>query len=344
MNLIYSTVLFFLLLFPGLLVRMGYFSSIYISRKIISKKPIDDLIYSLIPAILMHSAACGIVNNCSDYSIKLIYLGHFIFGDKDKTDIIFGNLKETICPILAYNINLAIIGFCIGDIFRNVVRITKADINIKFLRLSNWFYYAKGEIILLSTPNFDFHTLEYTVVDVLVKNTNETVLYTGIFKDYRIDQNGDVIYIILVKPYRKVLSNDNAEENKAIPIPTSRFMILYNTILNINFKYYTLKIKNKKVDLIPYRKLRKELIEYRTLRDIFRDLFIILLSISFFSSLFKFKLLFIICFYILTIVSSLLFGKYFIRFKKHKVKFKLFADDLSKYKFIPKLISEKEYL
>jgi len=62
MNLALGSITLFLILLPGIVFRSSYLFSSF-SRKVIDKKPIDDIAWAVLPAVLLHSVLILIINS-----------------------------------------------------------------------------------------------------------------------------------------------------------------------------------------------------------------------------------------------------------------------------------------
>lgn len=243
MNLAFTTVLLFILLAPGYLARRAYKSS-KLSVKVLNKNVVNELTWSIIPALTLHIIFIAVIHNFTDYYIDFQQLGNLLLGTKETNDSIstFQKIGDFKYAIFFYNLAIFIVSFFVGYLSREIIRATKLDIKVRYFRFTNkWHYIFSGEC--LDFPDVPDHYEEITdkIVNILCRVNDKNVLYTGEFFNYYIDPNGNLEAVHLRNPIRRYLEKDDGDVKDYYVIP-SRFLIIPNAdIININFRYFALE-------------------------------------------------------------------------------------------------------
>ena len=79
MNIAFTTILLFIILAPGFIARSAYNSS-KLSVNDTNKNIVNELTWSIIPSLTLHTLFIGIVHNLSSYFIDFQQLGNLILG------------------------------------------------------------------------------------------------------------------------------------------------------------------------------------------------------------------------------------------------------------------------
>lgn len=243
MNIAFTTILLFIILAPGFLARSAYNSS-KLSVSSANINLVNELTWSIIPSLTLHTLFIGILQNISTYYVDFEQLGNLILGvtASNKAEESFRQLGQYKYAIFAYNFSLFGLSFVLGYFFRKFVRKMKLDTSIRYFRFSNkWHYIFTGEC--LDFPDVPDHYEEITdkIINVLCKVNGKTVLYTGEYFNYYVNNNGDLEAVHLRNPIRRYFEKDNAEDADYYVIP-SRYLVIPNSdIININFRYFSLE-------------------------------------------------------------------------------------------------------
>lgn len=243
MNIAFTTIIIFILLAPGFLARIAYHSS-KLSVYNPNKNIVNELTLSIIPALIIQILAISIVNNCSNYSVDFTLLGNLILGNQASIESSFREIDTYKYPIFTYNIFVFSFAFLSGYLLRIVVRSTKADRKIRYLRFSNkWHYIFSGECLDFPDVPDDYEDITNKIVNVLCKVNGKSILYTGVLFNYYIDSTGNLDAVHLKYPIRRKLDDDHVQEyaQKYYEIESRYLVIPNHDIININFRYFNLE-------------------------------------------------------------------------------------------------------
>ncbi|AGA76720.1 hypothetical protein [Echinicola vietnamensis] len=240
MNIAFTTILIFLLLAPGFLARIAFFSS-KVSIRDRNKNLINELTWSIIPSLTIHIIAITLIEFFTNYEIDFNQLGHLILGVTDKNAINknFGQLKQYLYPIFFYNLSVFSSSILMGYSLQKVIRKYGFDRRLRYLRFSNkWHYIFTGECLDFPDVPDDYEEITDKIINVLCKVNEKTILYTGEYFNYYIDNHGDLEAVHLKYPIRRYLENDANDKNKYYSIESRYLVIPSSEIININFRYF----------------------------------------------------------------------------------------------------------
>lgn len=256
MNIAFTSVLIFILLAPGFIFRLAY-SSTKLSVRDPNKNILNDLAWSIIPALTIHIIIIALVEWLTKYYIDFELLGNLILGvtDDHQVDVSFRSLRDYLYPIFFYNIIVFTIAFLSGYYLNKLIRKLKLDRIYRYFRFSNkWHYIFTGECLDFPDVPDDYEEITDKIINVLCKVNGKSILYTGEYFNYYIDSSGDLEAIHLKYPIRRSLDDDGKPSNESYYEIKSRFLVIPNSdIININFQY----IKKEEVqyeDLTPEEK------------------------------------------------------------------------------------------
>lgn len=241
MNFVFVTVILFCILTPGFLFRVGYFSPPF-SRKFTTTNLINDLTWSIVPGLLIQFTCIGLIECCSDYKIRIDYIGALLLSINDKALIteIFNNIHSHLAPISIYNILLLSFSYVAGFLFHRIVRWQKLDRRYRVFRFTNkWHYILSGEYLDFPDVKDTYQDIDIIIVDVLCIIGNEQYIYSGQLLYHYYTDTGDLDTIHIKYPMRRKLSDDN-KEDRYYQIPSKFLMIPYKTVSNINVRYIRL--------------------------------------------------------------------------------------------------------
>jgi hypothetical protein len=243
MNIAFTTILLFIILAPGYLSRKAYNSS-KLSVKDSNKNIVNELTWSIIPALTLHIVFISIIHNLTSYYVDFEVLGNLIVGVKEsnKIDESFKLLGDFKYAIFFYNLILFAVSFFSGYLLRKLVRHLKIDIKWRYFRFTNkWHYIFTGECLDFPDVPDKHEEITDKIINILCRVNDENVLYIGEFFNYYIDSKGDLEAVHLRNPIRRYLDNDNSTDSDYYVIP-SRYLVIPNSdIININFRYFSLE-------------------------------------------------------------------------------------------------------
>ena len=263
MNIIYGSIVLFLALLPGIVFRKSYLASEF-SRKLISEKVIDDIIWAVVPGVIIHSLSFIIVPYISNYEFDLELIGNFISGNNNEKVLsdIYKNIQCYYKEISAYYLLMCIIAFNGGHFSRVLVRLFKWDIKFKQFRFTNrWYYILSGESLMFPNQKimWDISEKDYMSIDVLSKTSSgHNILYKGILYNYHLTNDGGLESIVLQWPRRRYLYDENimleekskrkTKKRKTIrfkytEIPSTKLIIPFENIENINLRLIQITVK-----------------------------------------------------------------------------------------------------
>ncbi|PAM96284.1 hypothetical protein B4N84_02355 [Flavobacterium sp. IR1] len=264
MNIAFTTILLFIILAPGFTARNAYNSS---KLSIIDRNRnlVNDLTWSIIPSLALHTFFIVILHNTTNYYIDFEQLGNLILGVANKSEASFRQLGDYKYAIFIYNLILFTTSFLAGFLIKETVRKFNLDRKIRYFRFSNkWHYIFTGEC--LDFPDVPDHYEEITdkIINVLCKVNGRNILYTGEYFNYYIDSKGDLEAVHLRNPIRRYLENDEVSDEKYYVI-SSRYLVIPNSdIININFRYLAME-EIDEADITPSE--RQNIIEFDSDQD-----------------------------------------------------------------------------
>lgn len=261
MNIAFTTILIFLILAPGFLARIAYNSS-KLSINNPTKNIVNELTFSIIPALIFQIIFIILVNNFTNYLIDFSLLGNLILGvtNNGKVGEWFGQIEAFKYQIFFYHIILFLFAFIIGYSTREFIRYFGLDKKFRYLRFSNkWHYIFSGECLDFPDVPDDYDEITHKIINVLCKVNGNSILYSGEFFNYYVDKDGNLEAVHLKYPIRRMLDKDDDTELNRYYHIASRYLVIPNSdIININFRYLSLEILNED-DLTP--EIRREAME-----------------------------------------------------------------------------------
>ena len=241
MNFIFVTVLIFILLVPGFLLRLAYFSAPF-SRKFTGTNLIADLSWSIVPALILHFIGIGVVEHFSNYYFQFDYLGPLLLSitDKDLIKAIFLNIHAHLWPIFLYNLMLMGFAIVLGYLGKYLVRELKWDRKSRFFRFSNrWHYILTGECLDFKHIPDKYEDINFKRLDVLCQVGSKQFTYMGELIDWYLDEKGDLDMLHLRNVFKKEYGT-----TAVTLIPTRFFIVPNKNIININVRYFNVVIES----------------------------------------------------------------------------------------------------
>lgn len=97
MNFAFVSVLLLFVSIPGIALRRSYYAGRF-SLDYITTNLVNEIVWSLIPAIVLHSIAILVIERVSNVNILLDYFGYLVAGgnDKDEVFLVFQNIHSHI--------------------------------------------------------------------------------------------------------------------------------------------------------------------------------------------------------------------------------------------------------
>lgn len=239
MNIAFTTILIFIILTPGYLARRAYKSS-KLSVSNLNKNAVNELTWSIIPALSIHLLFVLIIECVSDYYIDFTQIGELVLGRSNISS--FEKIGDYKLEIFFYNLSVFASSFLSGYLLREIVRKTRLDIKIRYFRFTNkWHYIFTGECLDFPDVPDSYSEITDKVINILCSVNGKNIIYTGVFFNYYIDSNGNLEAIHLRNPIRRYLDNDSSLPDKYYTIQ-SRYLVIPNSdIININFRYLSLE-------------------------------------------------------------------------------------------------------
>lgn len=243
MNIALGTVILFIIVVPGIIMRRFYFSEEF-SRKYIRNSIVDEMVFAIVPAFLIHFIAIVYIHECTPYYVDFDTLAILLTNSGSPQDVMrsFRTIRDNITAITFYNFILWNSAALTGFLARIIVRKKKLDRKYQFLKYSNdWHYLLTGEFADFPKIDGDSEKIDLIYVDALVKSDGKNVLYTGILVDYTLAAAGVLDFLVLKETKRGYPSEQTPGTVNSIAIPGDYFILLYNQVLNINLTYYQLQ-------------------------------------------------------------------------------------------------------
>lgn len=232
-----SILIFFFIIFPGIVFRRVYFQGEF-TKQFNSSTISDSIFKSIIPGILIQ--------------VVTLYSYQKFFGSLNGQDISDfykkmsnNNLPEglfsltILMKVLMYFSLLMAFAIILGMLFWIIVRYLKLDRRMPLFRFNNhWNYYFKGEIQDFKEFKGQFEgKVLLTLADVLMRvEGDKNRLYSGVVTQYTIsmkDNSLESIYLTKVSRYKK----DEKEGMILRDIPGECMIIPYSNVVNINLRY-----------------------------------------------------------------------------------------------------------
>lgn len=250
MNIAFGALVLFLLLYPGIALRIAYLNGPY-SVKNIQSSLVDELVLSIIPAFILQAMGYLFVEYCLHINIHLDIIYQLIVGSTIKEyrpD--FAVIESSLWRVLIYNCLILAIALCLGRFARHVVMKYNWDIRFPSLRFNNeWYYLFSGRILDQPGSTGNSSDIEWAVISVVVETKDGSYIVRGILSGYFLSKDG-LDRIHLTNVYRRKLSEDVTASEKAdnldddtryYSMPGEFFVIPYKEIKNINVDYFRLQ-------------------------------------------------------------------------------------------------------
>jgi hypothetical protein len=243
MNLLFASVLLFIIFSPGIIFRWSYFSPPF-SRRTIQSTIFQDIFWAIIPGLFINFVCLALIKKYYNIEIDFKTLGFLLLPNNDSTLLqnSFDKIQVNQGNIIKYLITTIAISSILGYSLKWAVRILKLDRKFQLFRFSNkWHYLLSGEILDFPGIPDKFSNITVKGIDVLCQIGNKEIIYLGELIYYHIDSNGELDSIILRYPFRRDLDNDDNDPEKFYEIPCRFLIVPAKTILNINIRYFNIR-------------------------------------------------------------------------------------------------------
>lgn len=251
MNIAIGALVLLLLIFPGILFRYAYLSGPY-SRKNFQSSISDEVVLSLIPAFLIQTSAYAIVEFILEINIDISLLTRLVSQVSGIAPAEFETIEKSILLFCLYNIATCTLGFIAGKLFRNLVAKNNWDIKFHSLRFNNeWYYLLSGRILDFPGNQGNSQKINLVRVDVMSESQGNTIIYSGILREFYLSKADGLDRIYLTNVYRRKLTDDSPREltapiekefdDRYYKMPGDIFAIPYQQIRNINITYYIIE-------------------------------------------------------------------------------------------------------
>ena len=143
MNLVFGSLFLFILISPGLLFRFSYLQGSY-SKLAFKVSAVDEILWALIPALILHLKAIWWLESIFEIPVNLNVIYQLITAKDTDLNAVQNNLTG----FAFYIAFLILVGILLGFFARLVVRKLRLDLQWKFLRFGNeWYYLLSGEML-----------------------------------------------------------------------------------------------------------------------------------------------------------------------------------------------------
>jgi hypothetical protein len=235
---------FFLILFPGLIIRRLYYYGEFSKQfdaghsliKLIAISSLPGLInlvciFFFYDKLISHIDLEEIINTFKDINDPQYHLDTSCSKPFNQT------INESVLPFLAFLYTSSLL---IGSMAGRLIRITRIDTKFKLLRFKNyWFYVFSGELTGFKKMK---HMKEvnkrhlFTVADILVDSDDKGKLYSGVVVDYELNEtNCQILNKVILQHAERYKMKDSKMER--VRIPGNLFVVDCSKMRNINLTY-----------------------------------------------------------------------------------------------------------
>lgn len=235
MNLALPAAALILVLLPGIVVRHAFQSGRF-PREISGQGSISEVAQYVLYALPLNALAYFFLRDRLDlpnFEESLgVLAGHF--GTDAWPSLEAALARHAWGPIVVAYLLLVATAFVVGALIRRVVWASRWDVSVQHLRMrSDWYYLLHGRL-----PGLPREIVPY--VDAVVAHEQATRLYQGVVVGFEVNREGQLREIILQGAMRFSRAANPGLGKTWKPIPGSRFVILADTIQNLNLRYVSL--------------------------------------------------------------------------------------------------------
>jgi hypothetical protein len=237
MDITISTFLVVFFLIPGFIFTRAYYASPF-SRKYSKSNLYSEIAWIIIPSGIIHIIGLYLMyylyDDCFSELKKAAKLTLESFRDHPN----FSNDLHFHFIIL-YTISLWVFAFFLGLMINVTVRKTHLDKRLRIFSFDNeWYYYLSGEILDFKNSVGTSKDVGLVFVDALVRNGENTHLYSGICENFHLKEDGGLSSISLCNTQKKTSKESSYES-----IPSSLLIIPFDQIVNLNIRYFSVNVE-----------------------------------------------------------------------------------------------------
>ena len=265
MNIALGAIVITILIYPGILFRYSYLSGQY-SSKNFATSLVDELVFSLVPALLLQLLAywfttCMLAKEIDLEIIYKLIVGPFSSSSSNsikslgKSD--FAIIHDNVWPFTLYIIFISAIAILMGKVLRHFAKkYLWYEENPVFKFNNDWWNIFTGRILgkeiyqkQIAVNEKDEDANFFITVAALVNIGESCYLYHGKLEEYYF-LNNELEKICLSSVYRRKIVDDRKSEEKNnnkdfderyYKLPGSIFVIKYSEIINLDVQYVIVK-------------------------------------------------------------------------------------------------------
>lgn len=260
MNLVFGSVLLFILISPGLIFRFSYLQGSY-AKLNFKVSAVEEIFWALVPALFFQILGVWIVEHILQIHVRLDVIYQLITAN---AAVDFKVIDKSLMPFLSYTTVLIIASIVAGVMIRFLIRAFRMDLKWQFLRFRNeWYYLLRGEmssesgnknIFRPSKPDFLIQ------IDTLVSSPDGNIIYSGTLEDYFLSKENGLDRIYLSNVYRRRLKDDLSSDQPNVgylerhldsryySMPGDLLVLTYDKIINLNITYYQVEENTSSVN------------------------------------------------------------------------------------------------
>lgn len=267
--------LFLIIILPGIVFRRFYFYGDF-SKQFRIKEPLHHLFISnIIPGVVLLVFTLLLLRHLDWISeLKTLYpqIRHSLIEVSLQTSnpesLITDDFLEDISKIA---LSTFILAFLSGYLISRTIRLFRLDIKYKLIRYKNgWYYLFSGEISSFEKFKENLNLKNEIrkkkffyppLVDILIQQGSEKLLYSGVLLDYEVSQDN---LLKLERVYLKDTQRYSEREGKVVPvnIPGDLFVLDTNNLINININYPKISSTDYLQKKEKQRKKQKEVLGF----------------------------------------------------------------------------------
>lgn len=237
MTIAIGTIVIFIFVLPGILMRRAYLSGTF-SKNFIKVSLLNDVFWAIVPGFLFQFTGMYFAQFFFNLQFDFYSVGVLVSGVNDNAEIkrVFNEIRFDLPVILIFNISIWVFAVFLGYITRVTVRFLRMDRKYKFFRFNNeWHYILSGEILDFPSYGKKSEYVDYVFVDILANTSDGTHLYQGQLREYFLSGEGKLESICVGPVKRSKIGNGKNDE---VDLPSDILVIPYSDIVNINVRYY----------------------------------------------------------------------------------------------------------
>jgi hypothetical protein len=239
MNIAFPAFLLFIVLLPGFIFQSAFRTQ---ENTLLDYQPFARrTIWGILTAFILQIIWLVCLHVFTFYQTDFLALLTLLASVSSQNDLYVQAVKATAdhsVVIMSYFISLYLFAFISGCFLRWVVRKFKWDqkgIFASFVRFeSEWYYLFKGYTWQISN-------LEGVIVSATTELASQGYLYIGLLKDFSLNKEGDLDYLILTEASRRLIEKDKNSEKQNTehfyPIDGDCFVLKYQEIKTLNISF-----------------------------------------------------------------------------------------------------------